>query len=205
MIAGRDRFDLARGGVNALQVGAPVFGYIDVKVSSVFAPNHALRRPAARRALIAADAAADVEVVIGGQVPGRRPTCIAICSAICIFGYVVDHEEVGLRVGLNRLARRRAAERNAFGVVAEAVVAHPAVKADDLLLVAPVGRYRIKVGAWRLVIRLQRAVGHEIDALAVGRPTDVTLVEITLRYLLRLRRFARGSGRSHGPEVRLDF
>src|SRR5215475_7668157 len=42
MIAGRDRFDLARRGVNALQIGAPVFGYIDVDVSSVFAPNRAV-------------------------------------------------------------------------------------------------------------------------------------------------------------------
>src|SRR5215475_6352010 len=193
MIAGRYRFDLARRRVNSLQVGATVFGDVGVEVSSVFAPNHAFRRPAARRALVAADAAADVEVVIGGQVPGRR------------FGHVVDHEEVGLRVGLNRFARRRAAERNALAVVTEAVVAHPAVKTDDFLLVAPVGRYRIKVGARRLVIRLQRAVGNEIDALAVGRPTDGALVEIALRYPLRLRRFAWSSGRRHGPDVRLDF
>src|SRR5262249_61893075 len=40
---------------------------------------------------------------------------------------------------------------------------------------------------------------------AVGRPTYISLVEIALRYLLRLRRFARSSGRRHGPDVRLDF
>src|SRR5262245_27149512 len=193
MIAGRYRFDLASRRVNSLQVGATVFGDVGVEVSSVFAPNHAFRRPAARRALVAADAAADVEVVIGGQVPGRR------------FGHVVDYEEVWLRVGLNRFARRRAAERNSLAVVAQAVVAHPAVEADDLLLVAPVGRDRIEVGARRLVIGLQRAVGNEIDALAVGRPIDGALVEIALRYPHRLRRFARSSGRRYGPDVRLDF
>ena len=123
-----------------------MFGDVDVKVTIVFAPDHSARIAAARRVLIAADATADVEVITGRQVFRRRASL------------VVHHEQIGLRVRLLRLVSLHAAERDVFAVVAECVIAHPAIEAQHLFLIATIERHRIEISVWRFVIRLKRAM-----------------------------------------------
>src|SRR5688572_26076592 len=132
---------------------------------------------AARRALIAADRAVDVEVVLLGQ--------IARSAA----GDVHD-PEVRLAVGTLRRPVMRADERDPLAVGRRSEGADAAVDARDArrLTAGPAGR--IEVAVRGQVVSLLAAVGREIDLRAVGGPAMVAGPEFTRRDSRRLRQWA---------------
>ena len=102
------RIDLAARDVDALDVGVALLAGADEDAAAVAAPDRSARKLTARRALVAADAAVDVEVVGGRQVARRA-------------GAKLGDPEVGLSVGALRVARQRADECDAPAVGRERV------------------------------------------------------------------------------------
>ena len=87
------RSHLPACGINPHQVGVPLLADLDDDVVSVGRPDRFGRDLAARRALVAADAAVDVEVVGRGQVARRAAGKIddpEIGLAVRAFGFAVE-------------------------------------------------------------------------------------------------------------------
>ena len=126
-----------------------MFGYVDVEPSVVFAPDDSATAAAAWRALIASDAAADIEVITCGQILWRRAR------------FSVRHKQIGLCVRLHGFMRDGATECDAFAVVAKSVIAHPAFKGQQLSLVAAVESYRIQIGARGFIVGLGDAARRQ--------------------------------------------
>ena len=139
----------------------------------VLRPDDRLPLCAARRGLIAADAAADIEVVGLREVPRRAA------------GRCVDDEQIGLAVGTDRIAVE-ASRRMRFDV-------HRATRVGALIvpsmlatfvIVAASGRHAVQIGVGRLVVRLGHARGYEVDLRTVRRPLDLALVVLAVGDLL---------------------
>ena len=116
-VARRHGIDLSGRDVDALDVSVPLLADADQDRAPVAAPDRAAWQLTARRALIAAEPAVDVEVVGGGQV--------AWCAS-AQFG----DPEVGLRTNA-RVSRRNADEGDALAVGRERVGADATLDADD--------------------------------------------------------------------------
>ncbi len=143
--------------------------------------------------MIAADAPANVDVIISGQVLSLRS------------GLIVQHKQIRLGVRQLRFVRQRAGECDALAVVTQGKASHVAVEAQHLFLIASVNGDRIKIRVRRLIIRLSHSVRREKYARAVGRPFSRSFVEATLRDLFRLRGLAGRVRRANSPNVRVRF
>ena len=156
LVAGRERVDLPGGGVDALQVRAPVIGGAHEDGFAVAAPDGPRGEAPAGSALIAGEAAAHVPVVGAGE-EARR------------FRSDLRDVELGLIVRAHGLAAGSALEREPLAVSAERELADGAVDARGHRHLAPANRYRKDVAVRRLVIRLLHPVRHEVERPPVGR------------------------------------
>ena len=136
---------------------------------------------AARRALIAADRAADVEVVAGGQVAGRAA------------GDVGD-PEIGLIVGPFGLGVCRRDEGDALAVAGERVRPDGAVDVDDPPRLSAAARHGVEIAVAGIVVGLAAPVRDEVDVVAVGRPLVVAGAEFSARDLRGSRDRRRSPG-----------
>ena len=191
MVAGGHRRDGAGRGVHAHEVRAAVLGRDREDRPAVGRPDRLAGLAAARRVLVAADAAADGEVVAGRQVVRRRA------------GAVLDHPQVRLVVGSLRRVVRRAGEGDRPAVGAEGVAAHAAVEGQELRRLAARRRHRVQIGAALLVVRLLHVARREVESRAVGRPLHVALGELAARDLLRVDRWLGRPRHRDRPDVRV--
>ena len=79
------RLDLAARDVDALEVGVALLADADEDAAAVAAPDRAAGQLAARRALVAADAAVDVEVVGRREVARRAGAESATQRSGCVY------------------------------------------------------------------------------------------------------------------------
>ena len=125
---------------------------------------------AARRALIAADRAADVEVVGSGEVARRAA------------GDVGD-PEVGLIVGPLGFAVRCGNEGDALAVAGDRVRANASLDVGDSPRLAAAARHRVEIAVVGIVVGLVPAIRDEVDIVAVGRPLVIGGAEFSGRHL----------------------
>ena len=189
VIAGRQGRRLAGGGIELHEVRAAALGGAGHDRPAVLRPHEDGRAGAARRALVAGEPAADVVVIVGGQV--------ARLGA----GRAIDHEQIGLVVGAGGAAVQDAAEGDAPAVGAERELADGPVHVDDAPGLPPGGRDRVEVAVGREIVRLLLAVRREEDLAAVGGPGDPVLVELARRHLFRHRQRRALGQRRYDPDV----
>ena len=151
-------------------------------------PDRGRRMLAARRALIAADPSADVEVVAGGQVAGRAA------------GDFRD-PEIGLVVRPLRLRVCRRDEGDALAVAREGVRADGPVDVDDPPRLPATAGHGVEVAVAGIVVGLALPVRDEVDVVAVGRPLVVAGAEFSARNLCR-RRNRAGVRERRDPDLR---
>ena len=189
MTAASQGFDAGGRGIDAgidpYEVRVTLFAYLDENRAAVGAPDGPGGMLPARRALIAADPAVDVEVVRRGQVAG--------CATD------VRHPQVRLAVGPFRVAVQGSDKGDARPVRRGRVGADAAVDARDHPGLAAVLRYGVQVGVVGEIVAFAPAFGHEVDLRAVNRPAVVAGSELARRDLLR--RGSRAVDR-HGPDLR---
>ena len=183
------RFDAGGGGIDTdidpYQVRVTLFAHLDENRAAVGAPDGPGGMLPARRALIAADRAVDVEVVRRGQVAG--------CATD------VRHPQVRLAVGPFRVAVQGSDKGDARPVRRGRVGADGAVDARDHPGLAAVLRYGVQVGVVGEIVALAPAFGHEVDRGAVNRPLVIAGRERARGDLLRRGRPAVDR---HGPDLR---
>src|SRR4029453_3675127 len=121
--AGCQRFNLAGSRLDPFEIRRPVFSDIDVNPGVVLPPKRPPRPPASRCPLIAANSTPDIEVITCGQV---------LCRRSCL---VVRNEQIGLGVRLHRFMACRPGERDSLAVIAECVISHTTIEAQDFSLV----------------------------------------------------------------------
>ena len=143
---------------------------------------------AARRALIAANPSADVEVVAGGQVAGRAA------------GDFRD-PEIGLVVRPFRLGVCRRDEGDALAVAREGVRADGPVDVDDPPRLPPTAGHGVEVAVAGIVVRLALPVRDEVNVVAVRRPLVVAGAEFSARDRNR-RRNRSGVRERREPDLR---
>ena len=168
------RLDLAGRDRNALQVRAAFLRRDDDQRLLILRPEDRLAVLSARRRLVPADAARDVEVIVGGQVLRRAARR-------------VDDPQVRLAVGTNRFAAKRADEGDPFAVGRQRQVADSAFDARELLDRAARRRHGIELVIALVVVRLRDAGRREVDRGAVAGPCDVALVVIAVGNLFGCR------------------
>ena len=188
VVARGEAVDLSGRHVDALQVGVALLADADENRAPVAGPDRAARELAARRALVAADAAVDVEVV------GRRE--VARRS-----GAELGHPQIGLGVGAFGVANERADEGDALAVGRQRIGADRSFDARDPGRLTAIPGDRIQVAVAGVVVRLAPAVGHEVEARSVGRPAMVGGGELAGGDR-RGRRLLAGVGRDrHDPDL----
>src|SRR5882672_5088923 len=143
----------------------------------------------ARRALVAADAAVDVEVVAGCEVARRTVRQI-------------DDEQVRLAVRTLGVAVRRSDERYALPIGGGRERANASLDACNPCRFATVFRHRPEVAVIGIVVRLASTIRREEQARAVWRPVEVVLAELARG---QLRRSGQGCARvreGNAPDMR---
>ena len=143
-----------------VRIGVALFAHPDQDAAPVAAPDRTAGVRPARRALIAADAAVHVEVVVLGEI-ARRPAG------------EIHHPEIRLRVGALGAAMERADEGKAFAVRRRRVCADAPVDARQARRLTAIPRHGVKIAVEWFVVRLLAAVGDEVDVRAVDRPSEV--------------------------------
>src|SRR5262245_42326220 len=110
---------------------------------------------AARRALVAADRAADVEVVRSGEVAWRSAAD-------------VGNPEVWLIVGPLGLAVGGGNERDPLAVAGQSVGPDASIDIGDAPRLSAAPRHGVEIAVVRIVVGLAPAIRDEVDVVAIG-------------------------------------